>query len=192
MSVIRAFSSGNASTVRVGQLLANFLSPSMCENRVCVVQVPVTCSSQRPCILSMAGTQMLVATDSCEIYEILDSDGTNLHRGPMVQGHYGHGVRGLAVHPTNPDQFASAGADRTVRVWSRSERKMVSPLVKNVCIQVQVLSERIYFFASITAPAKLKVQRSISVCDMAALEVHIFTSTTALRPLIDSGEDVCP
>lgn len=70
---------------------------------------------------------MLVATDGCEIYEVLDSDGTNLHRGPMVQGHFGHGVRGLAVHPTNPDQFASAGADRTVRVWNRADRKMVSP-----------------------------------------------------------------
>lgn len=69
---------------------------------------------------------MLVATDSCEIYEVLDSDGTNLHRGPMAQGHFGHGVRGLAVHPTNPDQFASAGADRTVRVWSRADRKMVN------------------------------------------------------------------
>lgn len=56
---------------------------------------------------------------------MLDSDGTNLHRGPMMQGHYGHGVRGLAVHPNNPDQFASAGADRTVRVWSKSERRMV-------------------------------------------------------------------
>lgn len=70
-------------------------------------------------------TQMLVATDGCEIYEVLDSDGTNLHRGPMVQGHFGHGVRGLAVHPTNPDQFASAGADRTVRVWNRADRKLV-------------------------------------------------------------------
>ncbi|CAN0063286.1 unnamed protein product [Pylaiella littoralis] len=73
--------------------------------------------------------KMLVATDSCEIYEVLDSDGTNLHRGPMVQGHFGHGVRGLAVHPTNPDQFASAGADRTVRVWNRADRKMVKMCV---------------------------------------------------------------
>lgn len=78
-------------------------------------------------------TQMLVATDSCEIYELLDSDGTNLHRGPLVQGHFGHGVRGLAVHPTNPDQFASAGADRTVRVWNRADRKMVSGPVAVYC-----------------------------------------------------------
>lgn len=68
---------------------------------------------------------MLVATDSCEIYEVLDSDGTNLHRGPMAQGHFGNGVSGLAVHPEDRDLFASAGADRTVRVWSRAERKMV-------------------------------------------------------------------
>lgn len=71
--------------------------------------------------------QILVATESCEIYEVLDSDGTNLHRGPMVQGHFGHGVRGLAVHPSDPDQFASAGADRTIRIWNRSERTMVGP-----------------------------------------------------------------
>lgn len=69
---------------------------------------------------------MLVATDSGEIYELLDSDGTNLHRGPLVQGHFRHGVRGLAVHPTNPDEFASAGADRTVRIWNRADRKMAS------------------------------------------------------------------
>eukprot|EP00752_Nemacystus_decipiens_P004400 g4020.t2 len=73
--------------------------------------------------------KMLVATDSCEIYELHDSDGTNLHRGPLVQGHYGHGVRGLAVHPTNPDQFASAGADRTVRIWNRADLKMVKMCV---------------------------------------------------------------
>lgn len=68
---------------------------------------------------------MLVATESCEIYEIFDSDGTNLRRSPMVQGHFGNGLKGLAVHPTNPDHFVTAGADRTVRVWSRSDRKLV-------------------------------------------------------------------
>lgn len=72
------------------------------------------------------GGQILLATESCEIYEVLDSDGTNLHRGPMVQGHFGHGVQGLAVHPSDPDQFASAGADRTIRIWNRSELRMVS------------------------------------------------------------------
>lgn len=68
---------------------------------------------------------MLVATESCEVYEIFDSDGTNLHRGPMVQGHFGDGLKGLAVHPTNPDHFVTAGADCTVRVWSQSDRKLV-------------------------------------------------------------------
>lgn len=43
----------------------------------------------------------------------------------MAQGHFGNGVSGLAVHPEDRDLFASAGADRTVRVWSRAERKMV-------------------------------------------------------------------
>lgn len=68
---------------------------------------------------------MLVATDSCEIYEVLDSDGASLHKGPMLQGHFGNGVRGLAAHPEDPDMFATAGADRTVRIWSRKTRRMV-------------------------------------------------------------------
>ncbi|CAM9729145.1 unnamed protein product, partial [Laminaria digitata] len=73
--------------------------------------------------------KILVATESCEIYEVLDSDGTNLHRGPMVQGHFGNGVRGLAAHPSDPEQFASAGADRTIRIWNRSDRTMVKMCV---------------------------------------------------------------
>lgn len=73
----------------------------------------------------LTNAQMLVATDSCEIYEVLDSDGTSLHKGPLLQGHFGNGVRGLAAHPDNPDLFATAGTDRTVRIWSRKERRMV-------------------------------------------------------------------
>lgn len=68
---------------------------------------------------------MLIATDSCEVYEVLDSDGTSLHKGPLLQGHFGNGVRGLGTHPTNSDLFATAGADRTIRVWSKSARRMV-------------------------------------------------------------------
>ncbi|CAM9122646.1 unnamed protein product [Ascophyllum nodosum] len=86
-----------------------------------------------PMILSISwdiiNHKILVATESCEIYEVLDSDGTNLHRGPLVQGHFGNGVRGLAVHPENPEYFATAGADCTIRVWSRLDRKMVKMCV---------------------------------------------------------------
>lgn len=93
-----------------------------------LAQAPIAALSREISFVRIVSycNQMLVATDSCEIYELLDSDGTNLHRGPLVQGHFGHGVRGLAVHPTNPDQFASAGADRTVRIWTRADRKMAS------------------------------------------------------------------
>lgn len=70
--------------------------------------------------------QVLIATNSCEVYEVLDNDGTNLHKGPLIQGHFGYGVRGVATHPEDPDRFATAGADRTLRVWSKSARRMVS------------------------------------------------------------------
>ncbi|CAM9222867.1 unnamed protein product [Choristocarpus tenellus] len=73
--------------------------------------------------------KVLVGTDSCEVYELLDVDGTNIRRGPLLQGHFSHGVRGLAAHPEDPDVFATAGSDCTVRVWNCKERKLIKMCV---------------------------------------------------------------
>lgn len=68
-----------------------------------------------------------MATDSCEVFEVEDNDGRNLHKGPLLQGHFGNGVRGVAMHPSNTELFATAGADRTVRIWNKKTCTIVSP-----------------------------------------------------------------
>ncbi|CAM9100029.1 unnamed protein product [Discosporangium mesarthrocarpum] len=73
--------------------------------------------------------KLLVGTESCEVFELLDADGSNIRRGALLQGHFGNGVRGLAAHPEDANLFASAGADCTVRVWNSAERKLVKMCV---------------------------------------------------------------
>lgn len=50
---------------------------------------------------------------------------------PLIRGHTGH-VRALADHPTMP-AFATAGADKTLRIWDSSAKKLVSRRVWSCC-----------------------------------------------------------
>ncbi|CAM9397168.1 unnamed protein product, partial [Phaeothamnion confervicola] len=70
----------------------------------------------------------LVALASGEAFEINDRDGATVGgRGgrPTVAGHGTGGVQGVATHPRRPDTFCTVGADRTVRLWDRRERRLV-------------------------------------------------------------------
>jgi len=60
--------------------------------------------------------RILLGTLSGEIYEIGAGDGENLHSGPLVEGHAGNELWGLAVNPTK-DEFATVGDDAFLRVW---------------------------------------------------------------------------
>uniref|UniRef100_K3XBQ4 HELP domain-containing protein n=1 Tax=Globisporangium ultimum (strain ATCC 200006 / CBS 805.95 / DAOM BR144) TaxID=431595 RepID=K3XBQ4_GLOUD len=62
------------------------------------------------------GAKLLIATSGAEIYEIATSDGSNLHFGAMLCGHFAYELRGLAVNPLKRE-FCTTGDDRTVRVW---------------------------------------------------------------------------
>lgn len=80
-------------------------------------------------LLSPANTyisQVLAATSSGEIYEISTKSGNMclLH-----EAHYSGELWGLCVHPTDPDQFVTTGDDKTIRVWSISQRKLLRKAV---------------------------------------------------------------
>jgi WD40 repeat protein len=58
--------------------------------------------------------KVLVSFWSCEIFEVHDSEGYDIHDGPLVLGHHSHRVFGLAANPTNPNEVATCGEDKTV------------------------------------------------------------------------------
>lgn len=68
------------------------------------------------------GAKLLVATSGAEIYEIATSDGSNLHFGAMLCGHFAHELHGLAVNPLKRE-FCTTGDDRTIRIWDLSSHR---------------------------------------------------------------------
>eukprot|EP01029_Cantina_marsupialis_P023861 TRINITY_DN60145_c1_g2_i1.p1 TRINITY_DN60145_c1_g2~~TRINITY_DN60145_c1_g2_i1.p1 ORF type:complete len:2255 (-),score=740.92 TRINITY_DN60145_c1_g2_i1:196-6960(-) len=79
------------------------------------------------CCLSNDATNstILVGTRGSELYEVCTGSGSIVL---LNRGHCRHELWGLAPHPTNPHVFATAGDDRTVRVWNCKERRMTSML----------------------------------------------------------------
>ena len=73
---------------------------------------------------SVDSLKIVVGTQGSEVYEISSADGSNLHPGPLVQGHCTNGLWGLAVHPSRPE-FATVGDDQTVRVWDTHTKKLI-------------------------------------------------------------------
>ena len=82
-------------------------------------------TSMDPCVRSVCWApqahRILVSTMACEIYELSDSDGADIHRHPLVQSHVNGDLRGLAWHPERLE-FATCGDDGTVRVWDVATR----------------------------------------------------------------------
>jgi echinoderm microtubule-associated protein-like 6 len=68
--------------------------------------------------------QLLAGTLGGEIYEFSADDGTNLHDGPLVQGHCKGELWGLAVHPDR-SEYATVGDDGTLRIWDAVSRKQL-------------------------------------------------------------------
>ena len=65
--------------------------------------------------------KILVGTKSSEIYLADYEEGSkNLEWDLLMAGHYADELWGLAVNPENPNVFATAGDDKTVRVWERN------------------------------------------------------------------------
>ena len=84
--------------------------------------------SFRSCVRSVAwsedGERLLVGTMGSEIFEISAEDGSNLHAGPLIQGHCKHELHGLAKHPLR-SEYCTVGDDQTVRVWDIVTRRML-------------------------------------------------------------------
>ena len=59
------------------------------------------------------------------MHELHDSEGYDLHAGPVVTGHHSQRVFGVAANPTNPSEFVTAGEDKTVRVWDAGHHRCV-------------------------------------------------------------------
>ena len=65
--------------------------------------------------------KILVGTKSSEIYLADYEEGSkNLEWDLLMAGHYADELWGLAVNPEDPNVFATAGDDKTVRVWERN------------------------------------------------------------------------
>ena len=74
-------------------------------------------------------SKILVATQAAEVYEISALEGYDLHDRPLVQGHYDRKLCGLAAHPSRPQEFATVGDDKTVRVWDAEKKSLVKMAV---------------------------------------------------------------
>lgn len=96
------------------------------------------CSPMSPLVQSVTWDEpnhkVLVAFWSAEVHEVHDSEGYDLHDGPLLTGHHAHRVFGLAVSPNDPSRVATCGEDRTVRVWDvHSYRVVAAAVLDTMC-----------------------------------------------------------
>jgi WD40 repeat protein/Ca2+-binding EF-hand superfamily protein len=85
------------------------------------------------CLSEDAGT-LLIGTHGSEILEInckepVPDDEGNMPEpvpaaGPLVNGHHANELWGLVTHPTK-SEFATVGDDKTVRIWSATEKTLL-------------------------------------------------------------------
>jgi len=83
-------------------------------------------TSIRSVCVDVDNTRILVGTYGSEIYEIQTDEEDCSNALQISQGHCKQELWGLAMHPTNEDLYATAGDDKTVRVWSISQKKAVA------------------------------------------------------------------
>jgi len=69
-------------------------------------------------------SKILLGTRSGEIFEISSEDGSNLHSGPIICGHFSGELHGLSMHPSK-SEFCTVGDDKTVRIWDLQTFKLV-------------------------------------------------------------------
>lgn len=72
--------------------------------------------------------KLLIGTKGSNIYEI------SVVTGNMILLHEGHcegELWGLAMHPKNPDLFATCGDDQTIRIWSLKKNQTIRKLQLN-------------------------------------------------------------
>ncbi|KAG5192222.1 WD40-repeat-containing domain protein, partial [Tribonema minus] len=91
-------------------------------------------SAVRSIYLSPDGSQLLVGTQDCELWEVpvtaAISTGNNTAAGlkdceePLVRGHHSGELWGLAAHPSE-GEYCTAGDDQTLRVWDVASKRQL-------------------------------------------------------------------
>mgnify|MGYP003386685088 CR=1 FL=1 len=71
-------------------------------------------------------TRILASTAGGELYEIAAKSG---NISLVQECHYNGELWGLCVHPTDPDLFVTAGDDKTIRVWSITNKRLIRKAV---------------------------------------------------------------
>jgi microtubule-associated protein-like 6 len=66
--------------------------------------------------------RILISTMVSEVYEISTKSGSICL---IQEAHFTGEVWGLGMHPTDPDIFATAGDDKTIRLWSISHKRII-------------------------------------------------------------------
>jgi len=85
-----------------------------------------TISSNIRCVdWDLEFARILLGTASGEIFEVGAGDGENMHSGPLLEGHGGDELWGLAVNPTK-EEFCTVGDDSLLRVWNVFSHESVS------------------------------------------------------------------
>jgi len=67
---------------------------------------------------------VLIGTRAAEIFEMADTDGSDINQRPLVAAHSGTGLDGLDVAPEG-SEFATGGDDATVRLWDADSHRLL-------------------------------------------------------------------
>eukprot|EP00602_Paraphysomonas_sp_CaronLab_P006133 CAMPEP_0185021562 /NCGR_PEP_ID=MMETSP1103-20130426/4257_1 /TAXON_ID=36769 /ORGANISM="Paraphysomonas bandaiensis, Strain Caron Lab Isolate" /LENGTH=2261 /DNA_ID=CAMNT_0027553167 /DNA_START=29 /DNA_END=6811 /DNA_ORIENTATION=- len=70
---------------------------------------------------------VLIGTLACEMFEVSSFDGESVHKQPLMQGHSGPELWGLAVHPLK-DEYCTVGDDSILRIWSVSQQHAINTI----------------------------------------------------------------
>lgn len=110
--------------------------------------------------------KILLGTANCEVIEIDEASGAGKL---IVQGHSSGELWGLACHPSK-DEFATACDDKTVRVWSAQQKKMLGMR------KVNGEARSVAYNSSGTLIAVGCLNGSLLVCDSETLK-EVFSTT---------------
>lgn len=91
-------------------------------------------SSVRSIFWDAATHTVLIGTRGAEIFEMADTDGSDINERPLMAGHYAGNLDALAV-PSQGDEVATGGHDATLRLWDSKTHRMLRMVALQAPIQ---------------------------------------------------------